>query len=315
MGPRARANMGLGPLAALAAALLLLMTALAAPALGQAEAEASGHRGSAAGDPDRPVERTVTITNYNIAHGRGIDGEVDLERIAAVVADSDADIATLQEVDRHWSARSDFADQPARLGELLGMDHAYGANLDFAPLEPGDPNRQYGTATLSDHRILEHRNTLLPKADDAEEQRGLLEVLVDVDGLRLWVLNTHLEHTSAEARRLQVNAILDRVEQLDGPVVLTGDLNAEPHAPELAALFDVFDDAWDAAGSGDGPTFPAEDPQTRIDFVLVTPGIDVTRAEVPDTLASDHRPVVADVVVAPESAGLRRAAEARGARQ
>lgn len=289
----------------------LLGLALVLPAAGHA---APPDRAGDERPGARGAERTFTLTNYNIAHGRGQDGVVDLTRTADVIRDSGAAVATLQEVDRHWSSRSDHQDQAAVLGDLLGMDHAYGANLDRPPVVPGDPNRQYGTATLSSYPIVEQRNTLLPKAHESEEQRGLLEVRLDVNGVDVWVLNTHLQHTTAEARSLQVDAILDRVAELRGPVVLTGDLNAEPDAPELAPLFAVFDDAWDLAGEGAGYTFRSTDPQVRIDYVLVTPGVDVTRAEVPATEASDHLPVVADLVVSPRSAGQRQAAEARSAR-
>lgn len=286
---------------------LLLVAALATPALAGAN---PGQGRKAAGDDLRPSQRAVTLVNYNIAHGRGMDDVVDLGRIAGVLEDAGAQVVTLQEVDRHWSERSGYEDQPARLADLLDMHHAYGANLDLPPLIEGYPNRQYGTATLSEHRILQWRNTLLP-LPPGEEQRGLLEVLLDVDGRQLWVLNTHLTHVSAEGRAAQVEAILDRVAQLRGPVVLTGDLNAEPGAPELAPLFEVFDDAWDLAGQGQGFTFPTLDPDRRIDYVLVTPGIEVRRAEVLDTLASDHLPVLVELVVSPSAAGQRRAAEAR----
>lgn len=268
-------------------------------------------------DADRPIPgaaRSFTLANYNIAHGRGQDGVVDLERTADVIRTSGATVATLQEVDRHWSSRSDLLDQASVLSGLLGVDHAYGANLDRPPLAPGDPNRQYGTATFSAYPILEQRNTLLPKADEREEQRGLLEVQLDIDGIATWVLNTHLDHTSVAARELQVAAILDRVAELEGPVILTGDLNAEPDDPELAPLFGVFDDAWALAGEGDGHTFRSTDPTKRIDFVLVTPGVEVTGAQVPATEASDHLPVVAELAVSPRSAGQRRAAEARSQR-
>ncbi len=95
----------------------------------------------------RPPQRTLSVLSYNIHHGVGGDGRLDLDRIAAVIRDSGADVAALQEVDRHWSARSGLADQAKELARRLRMHHAYGANLDRAPAEPGQPRRQYGTRT------------------------------------------------------------------------------------------------------------------------------------------------------------------------
>ncbi len=90
---------------------------------------------AAAAPPDGPStqgppKRQLTVLSYNLHHGVGVDGALDLDRVAAVIRDSGADVVALQEVDRHWSARSEFVDQAAVLADKLGMHHAYGANLD-----------------------------------------------------------------------------------------------------------------------------------------------------------------------------------------
>ncbi len=105
--PRARTPLGLG-------LLVVVLTALLTPGP------------AAAGVPDRPLR----VLTYNIHHGVGDDGVLDLERIARVVEDSGADVVGLQEVDRHWSARSVWLDQPAWLAERLDMHVAYAADLD-----------------------------------------------------------------------------------------------------------------------------------------------------------------------------------------
>jgi endonuclease/exonuclease/phosphatase family metal-dependent hydrolase len=75
-----------------------------------------------------PAETTVTVTSFNIHHGQGTDGCLDLARIARVIRASGAGVAGLQEVDRHFAKRSDWADQAAELAGLLGCHVAYGAN-------------------------------------------------------------------------------------------------------------------------------------------------------------------------------------------
>lgn len=115
------------------------------------------------------------------------------------------------------------------------------------------------------------------------------------------------------------------------PQVLLGDFNAPPGAPELAPLWAEADsgppapgpgartappwpglrDAWTAVGGTDpGFTYPAASPGSRIDYVAVSPGVNVTGAVVGGTLASDHRPVVADLTVR----GHRTARPATGPR-
>ena len=85
---------------------------------------------------------------------------------------SGADVIGLQEVDRHWDVRSNWVDQPAWFAQRLKMHYAYAANLDLPPVNPGEPNRQYGTAILSRYPIKAFNNTLLPKYP-AGEHRGL----------------------------------------------------------------------------------------------------------------------------------------------
>jgi endonuclease/exonuclease/phosphatase family metal-dependent hydrolase len=238
------------------------------------------------------VPRALTVMTYNIRQGRDVEGGLDLARTAAVIEAQQPDLVALQEVGRHWSADSDHRDQPAELERLLGMQCVFAANLDRDPARPGGPRRQYGIAILTAWPVLASRHVLLPRASTDNEQRGLLVLDADVDGRPLRVHNAHLG-VSADDRRLQVEAILA---ELDGAAMahaLLGDLNAPPAAPELRPLMRRLRDAWTLTGQGDGFTFPASAPRTRIDYVLVSPQVRVTAARVPALQGSDHLPLVA----------------------
>ncbi len=90
------------------------------------------------------------------------DGSYDLSRAARVIAR--ADIAAVQEVDRHWS-RSRHDDQPALLAALL-PDHYHRLcpRLRHGRRHPTDRNRrrQFGPMILSRWPILWTRTHLLP---------------------------------------------------------------------------------------------------------------------------------------------------------
>ena len=238
----------------------------------------------------------LTVSTYNIAHAAGIDGRLDLERIAGEIERGGAEIVGLQEVDRHWSERSEFVDQAQWLADRLGMNVVYGANLDLDPPAPDRPRRQYGTAILSAHPILWSRNTHLPRPENGE-QRGLLEAGIEVEGVRIRVANTHLQHTSAVERRAQTERIVQLLRPSRGPVVLTGDLNARPDAPELGPLWPRLADAWSRGGEGDGFSYPASGPNARIDYILTTPDVGAVAARTLPSPASDHLQVVADLVL------------------
>jgi endonuclease/exonuclease/phosphatase family metal-dependent hydrolase len=288
-----------------------------------AGAEQAGPSAPAVG----PKDVSLRVMSYNIGHARGLDGDVSVHRVAHRIAESGADVIALQEVDVHWSTRSDLRDQAAELAELLDM-HVYFAPIysfepdydpedpdgeDNIPAPPGAQQRAFGLAVLSAYPIVSAENHDLtrrvgrgPDRDEVKPIHGFADVTVNVKGAPVRVFSTHLQagatQLGTDIRTAQVAEMLDIVG--DDPVnaVLMGDLNAaiEPdsvvYRPEILPLFDVFADAWEK-GEGDGYTFRAGNPDRLIDFVLVTPDIEVTAAEVLDIDASDHLPVVADLTV------------------
>jgi endonuclease/exonuclease/phosphatase family metal-dependent hydrolase len=129
---------------------------------------------------------------------------------------------------------------------MISAGSCHGANLDLAPLTDNAPRRRYGTAILSRHPILSWENTPLPR-NDGHERRGPLLALVQVRGVCVQVCNTHLQHNDAGERLDQVRAIQPRIAAHSEPVVLTGDLNAGPDAPEIRALSETLTDIWTRA--------------------------------------------------------------------
>ncbi len=250
--------------------------------------------GAAGGAPSAPPPRPLRVATFNIHHGVGLDNLLDLERVAATVESTGADVVGLQEVDVHFGERSNFVDQATWLADRLGMYVVFGANLDRDPLTPDAPRRQYGTAILSEHRITEWTNTLLPRPEGGE-QRGLLEALIQVRGLPVRVFNTHLQHNSQVERLAQVAAIRDALAGTDESVVVLGDLNARPDSPEIANLTEDLVDAWVTAGVGDGYTYDAATPHARIDYVMTSGDVVARTAAVVPTDSADHLPVVVDL--------------------
>jgi endonuclease/exonuclease/phosphatase family metal-dependent hydrolase len=241
-------------------------------------------------EPGRPLN----VLTYNIHHGQGIDGVLDLERIAAMIDESGADLIGLQEVDKHWSARSDWEDQPAWFAWRVGMHVAYAANLDLPPLNRGEPRRQYGTAILSRFPIKDFHNTLLPMYP-GQEQRGLLQAIIKVRGNDLRFVDTHLTSNNRAERLDQAKRAVELLGASEQPTVLVGDLNARPAAPEITTLTAHWRDTWTEVGDGPGYTIEADNPTARIDYVLHSGGVLALSAEVITTYGSDHLPVFAEL--------------------
>ncbi|HEX6166752.1 MAG TPA: endonuclease/exonuclease/phosphatase family protein [Acidimicrobiales bacterium] len=237
----------------------------------------------------------LAVATFNIHHGVGIDGGLDLARTAEVIAGTGAALVGLQEVDRHWSARSDWEDQPARLAEGLGMEVVFGAAIDLArPDDPDAPRRQYGNALLSAHPIVSWTSSLLPGTGE-REPRSLLEAVVDVGGTTAQAAVTHLQNRAPAERLVQARWVAEALATAAEPVVLLGDMNAQPGSSTLEVLTGGLVDAWSVAGAGAGLTFDAATPHARIDYVLTSPALVAGAAWVVPGGASDHLPVVAEL--------------------
>ena len=132
-------------------------------------------------------------------------------------------------------------------------------------------------------------------------------------------LNTHFDHVGEQARQESARLIRRRLASLARglPVVVTGDLNADPRSVAYRALtrdtiadaIPPLADAMTVSRAGHyGPTstwtaFRAIEPERRIDYVLVSPRVTVlTHGILPDAwdgrFPSDHLPVLASVAPA-----------------
>jgi endonuclease/exonuclease/phosphatase family metal-dependent hydrolase len=230
---------------------------------------------------------TIRVLSYNIHHGEGVDGVLDLARIGGVIKSVKPDLVALQEVDRNAS-RSDKVDQPAELARLTGMQVIFEQNI---PFQGGD----YGNAILSRFPIKSHRNHKMPQHENGE-QRGALEAEIELPGDygRIVFWSTHLDHRRDPTERLASAKVLERLVQKNAatPAILAGDLNSQLTAKVLP----IFLRSWtNSNGLNPQPTVPVAKPQSQIDFVLYRPKNRwrVKSFQVLDEkIASDHRAIL-----------------------
>ncbi|HWL38816.1 MAG TPA: endonuclease/exonuclease/phosphatase family protein [Gemmatimonadaceae bacterium] len=244
----------------------------------------------------QPVVEEVRVLVYNIHAGKDAKGVDNLPRVAELIRDTRADIALLQEVDR-GTTRSGNVDQPRVLSGLTGLHAAFGKTLDY---QGGD----YGIAVLSRWAISSdtlHRLPVVPaqqRSGASYEPRGALQAVVEVPGAPLAILNTHIDASRDDFyRRQEMTTVLHiagrSINELRRSTLAGGDLNAEPGSAVIDMLRgSPLRDAWAECGQGSGLSYPADTPVKRIDYLLLPPDWKCTRAEVIDTQASDHRPVL-----------------------
>jgi endonuclease/exonuclease/phosphatase family metal-dependent hydrolase len=237
--------------------------------------------------PVQPTAGTGRVMTFNIHSAFSREGRLDPEAIAGIIAYQRPDIVTLQEVSRGWliDGSVDLVDWLAR---RLGMQALFAGTAD--PI--------WGNAILSRVGFQDHGSAPLP-GEGTRLPRGFLWSRVDL-GLDqpVLVIATHLHHIPEESgpRLAQIPVLLNFWDGADH-ALLMGDLNSEPTWPEIR-LFEQAGmiDAWSEAGQGPGLTWPADDPDQRIDWIWMSPDLQATAAETVESTASDHRAVVADIV-------------------
>ena len=243
-------------------------------------------------ESDAPAATTrelqpLRLLSYNIKHGRGMDGKVDLQRIAEVISSWNPDLVALQEVDKNCK-RSGEVDIAGRLGELLQMEPRFAKFMDFG-------GGEYGLAVLSRLPVTASIRHPLP---EGAEPRCALEVQVRAAGWPVPVsfVCIHNDWTNGAIRGRQVAALLDAVASRKNPVILAGDFNGPRSDASMRALeaagWTILPKDGEAAGWN---TFPSVEPTTEIDFIVTRNigSVVSTHRVVDERVASDHRPIFA----------------------
>ncbi len=158
----------------------------------------------------------------------------------------------------------------------------------FAPAIDFDGGK-YGIGILCREKPVSYKRYSLP---GREETRALLMVEFE----KYVYCCTHLSLTEDD-RMLSLDVIKDVMKGVSKPLFLAGDLNDHPDSKFIAALCKDFKVLNDTSKF----TYPADRPQETLDYILVRKSdgdalLQVSSFVCDEPAASDHRPVVADII-------------------
>ena len=228
----------------------------------------------------------MKIMSFNTQHCLNfIEQKIDYKIMADTIKKCDADVVALNEI---FNNAIDFCndDQTAALSQLTGLKYHYFAKaVDIYGKNP------YGNALLSKYPIISAKTVPIPdpkqkKGKEHYETRCLLKAKLE-NGITVLVVHFGLNRDEQENA---VKVVLKNLEE--EKCILMGDFNVTPENDVLNPIRAFMKDTADTFNR---PllSFPSDNPDRKIDYIFVTQDIDVLNADIPEIVASDHRPHVA----------------------
>ncbi len=230
----------------------------------------------------------MKIMSFNTQHCKNyITKEIDFKVMADAILKCDADIVGLNEMRSLGKDPNEYGRQVEELSSLTGIENYYFAKAIEFPKGP------YGNAMLSKLKIESAESVTIPDPDPKGydgyyETRCVLKAKLE-GGITLLVTHFGLnpdEHKNA------VDTVMSLLPDKKG--ILMGDFNVLPDNEVLAPIRARMKDTADIFETKKF-SFPSDDPNRKIDYIFVTPDIEVVSADIPEIVASDHRPHTAEI--------------------
>lgn len=256
-----------------------------------------------------PQENTLTVMSFNIRSGVARDKENDW----AIRAKATPEML-------HTLKPDIFGVQEAYDFQIFYIEHfcpeykSYGVGRE--PKGKGEHMSIFYNSEVLE--MLEHGTYWLSETPDEPSfgwdaaciRTATWALMKDLrNGRQFFFVNTHLDHKGEEARKNGLALVVDKIAAMNPdnlPMVLTGDLNADPGDPCLEGIESIMKNARTYAGSSDERIsfqgFGKEQPSRIIDYIYYSgfsscPDFKVVTdifAGVP--YISDHYPVKAVLV-------------------
>ncbi len=214
------------------------------------------------------------------------------------------DTVGFQETDSKWikSLKTGLGD----IYDYVGEGRDGGNSGEYNPIFY---NRSKFTLIESGTRWLSDTPNKVSKYVESSLNRIYTYALLEcrTDGSRVMVINTHLDHKSADARAKQIKVLLEFVKSCgDLPLVISGDFNTEASSGVYGTVISsgLADSSGVAMQSQTAATFTSFGTKSKvIDFIFVSPEyLDVIKysvcgEKIDGDYPSDHHPVLIEYML------------------
>lgn len=238
-------------------------------------------------------EQSLRVVTYNIHKCRGMDARVRPERVAAVLAELDADVIALQEVVRGKKEK----DQLTAIAKAIGAKHyRFGETRKYRGAD-------YGNAIISRSPIISYETYDITAS--RREPRGCMRADIAFGGRTVRLFNAHLG-TGLFERRKQAQMLIEKNlltnPKFFGSRIVLGDFNEWTLGLTTRLLKAHLVSADLRPFLRRIKTYPGMMPFMHLDHIYFDPAFELTNIELPRTrqskVASDHLPLVAEFKIA-----------------
>ena len=152
-----------------------------------------------------------SLVSWNIQYGKGVDGRIDLGRIAETVyKDGLPDVLCLQEVSRNYHSIDESSDQVKKLESFFPDYESFFGSVHDRSGGKEKTRKQFGNLVLSRISPIQVLHHLLPSPADTKVRfmsRQIAELIIPANTTDLRVMTTHLEFFSKMQQLAQIKRI------------------------------------------------------------------------------------------------------------
>ena len=146
----------------------------------------------------------LSIVSWNIQYGKGVDGIIDLSRVAEVIhQDGLPDILCFQEVSRNDPDTNNGNDQVNELHKLFPNYEAFFGTSHDRSGGKNNGRREFGNLILTRNSPILVLHHTLPSPADSKAKfmaRQTTEMVIQTSKIAFRMMNTHLEFFSEKQK-------------------------------------------------------------------------------------------------------------------
>lgn len=232
------------------------------------------------------MTHTMKVISFNTQHCHNWpEGKINYDKVAEVIRDFD--IICLNEM-RGAGKTDEYPDQILEIAKRTDVENYY-----FAVACEPQGLYPYGDAIFSKIPIISAETIAIPNPTEQKydlwyESRCVLHAELE-GGLR--VIITHMG-LNPDEQELAVETVVSLLRK--EKCILMGDFNVGPDNPVLNPIREIMRDTADLF-SEEKLSYPSYDPEIKIDYIFVSPDIEVVGADIPKMVVSDHFPHFAEI--------------------